>query len=151
MTDSLDMRTGIMAEDRKSVTCIGNTGTGPDANGRFSDNQHCIVTTFVKSTVPTEAAATAAGGEESKSGPPVVLFYPMALCHSEIDHCLLFVENGERVCRVALPATPEMRAAISQSVSIGLMVAAPVLAAISPLVDLIVSYAVNDGMQNRES
>ncbi len=100
-------------------------------------SRECTVTTFVGSgvTLRTDGVGTAAG-----------LFTPMALSLSKLSNSILFIENAGTVRRVYLPSSPEIRASIVQSVSAGLAEAATSLAVISPLIELIVSYAISDGM-----
>ncbi len=71
-----------------------------------------------------------------------------SLCFSKTDTANSVWYLHSAVHRTYLPSTHEMRAPLAQSVSDGLFEAAPTLSVISPLIDLIVSYAVNDGTAN---
>ncbi len=100
-----------------------------------SSGDQCVLTTFAGSggTVK-DAVGTEAG-----------LWRPQAMCLSKASNSLLFIENTNHVTRVYLPSTPEIRRVLAQSVADGLDEVSPSLACISPLINLIVLYAVSDG------
>ncbi len=102
----------------------------------------CVVTTFAGS-----------GEEESCDGIGAAAGVPdpIAMCFSKSTNSLVFHSYGGQVRRVHLSATPEMRTALADSAAAGVERMAPALAAIRPLIDLIVSYALNDGTTTANS
>ncbi len=114
-------------------------GDGGGENKEFLSQ--CTVTTFAGSgeAITRDGIGTATAA----------LSCPMAMCYSATSHSLLFIEvDPSLVRRCYLPATREMRTALSQSVMDGLRrsaAPAPILSDISALIYVIVSYALNDG------
>ncbi len=121
---TVDRLVALIVSHVHSISIRG--GTTDIRECMSTDSGQCVVTTFV-----------AADGIRRQ--------YPDALRLSKTSHSLLFVGDGEFVYRTYLPSTPEMKAAIAQSVSAGLAVIAPSLSTILPLINLIVSYALLDG------
>ncbi len=89
------------------------------------------VTTFVGS-----------GKKSSKDGVGTVagLITPNSMSYSKAGHCLYFIQDSNRVRRVSLPPTAQMRTALREAVSAGVEVVI-----IPPLIELIVAYILNHG------
>ncbi len=94
-----------------------------------------MVTTFAGSGQRTtrDGLGTAASIED-----------PIWMAYLQARNCLVLVQD---VCvrRVQLPATPEFGLTLSRLIAAGLAGASPPLSLIAPLINLIVSYTVNDG------
>ncbi len=102
----------------------------------------CVVTTFAGTGErdSTDGVGTAAGVSPDRR-----------MCYSKASSSLLFIETGTRVRRVRIHSTLQMFSALAAIVTAGVEAVAPSLASISPLIDLIVSYAGNAGMSERST
>ncbi len=115
-----------MSTDSNTVGSGGDDGGGGNALP-----VQCVVSTFVR---PADDRGCISDQQRND-------FIPMTVCYSKASNSLVYIERGEWAVRVYLPATPEMR----RSMRDGLIRAAPSLSVVLPLIDLIVSYAGNDG------
>ncbi len=88
------------------------------------------------------AVTTFAGPLESRGW--YATLSPGAMAVSILANCVYLVDESTTIIRMQLPSTPQERTALCQAISGGLLPAP--ISGISPLIDLIASFAECDGM-----
>ncbi len=103
----------------------------------------CVVSTFVGS----QEAGTMDG-----IGIAARLNEPSNLCLSMAGNSLFVIESTRLIRRVYLAATRESRAALFQSITVGIAGVSVELSAIPPLIDLVIAYGLTtDGMTTSDT
>ncbi len=114
-----------------------------DGGGQSQQQQQqCFVTTFI---------GCDQAGLSDDVGTAAKLLHPLDVSYSRASNSLVFIQNSESgdVRRVSLPAKPTLKARIARYISSALADIAKSLSDISPLINLIVSYAASAGGMSR--